>query len=324
MLDAYRDGTLDLAAHLTRYIPGSPPRPPFPRGLATSPRITIPLETLCDILRALRIPTHGRLTIQCAAAQGTIRRASPWRAVGWDRDPDYPPGAPSMAPWLVQRASATLVALPRLLTHADALTPADEAWALAQGLSALRLLSALGVGDTFQRLAPWLPHLDARNHARPTPDLPPCRSTPCLDPHCGLPLPECGALHTIPLDAYLHTVGPTLGADVDRRLRTWTGAPLDQLRAELYASFAEEAWTLANGGTFPFEYAWPPDLAVVMALCHYNRWPPPTTHPSQLASFLAAATPTAAHSAPRWPTLAQLEQHAHRAGFALHPGLVAH
>jgi hypothetical protein len=105
---------------------------------------------------------------------------------------------------------------------------------------------------------------------------------------------------------------------------TWGHDAEDVLRAELYATLAEEAWTLMNGGTFPWEYRWPPELAAVMALAHFNVWPPPDTTPAQLADWLARATRAARDAAPSWPRLESLHDAARAAGITLRPGLVAH
>lgn len=324
MFDAYQAGEL---THVIRapHTPGNPsPVPIVTRLPLDSPQRTIGTALFCEIMRILNVPLPAILVKKCAEAQAHITHASPWRAVGWDRPPDWPPGAPSMAPWLVSRASRVLTALPRLLLHSEALDPAHEAEILAQGLAALRLLAEAGIGDTFQRLAPYLPELLARNHDGWTPGTPPGCTQPCHDTGCSAPIPECLDLRAVPLAVYLHHVAPTLGERIDARLATFTGEPLDELRAELYTTFAEEAWTLANAGTFPFRYDWPPELAVCWALAHYNQWPPPTATQAQLAHFLEHAARAAALVAPRWPTLDALKHAALAADLTLAPGLITH
>jgi hypothetical protein len=321
--DAWIAGDLSLAAQIGPRAAGGGSAPDFTRHLRDSPPVVIPLPTFCDMIADLAVAVPPALAVACESARGAIVRHSPWRAVGWDRPPDWPPGAPGMAPWLAARASHTLTALPRLLAYPEALEPADETWALAQGVSALRILAALGVQDTFSRLAPHIDQLTARAHPRASGSPYACHADPCLDTRCGLPMPECNNERSLPLRDYLHATAATLGPIVDRRMRTWTGAPLDQLRAELYATFTEDAWTLANDGACPFEYGWPPELAAVMACAHFNRWPPPATERPHLAAFLDRATQAARAAEPRWPTLLDLEECARATGFELVPGLHA-
>jgi hypothetical protein len=280
--------------------------------------------TWCELTAALGVTLPRDLALDCAQAQQELRRGSPYYAIGWDNPGDWPPGAPSMAPWLAERAAHTLTALPRILAHPDLLSPADEAWALAHGLTALRILTALGAQDTFTRLAPFAAAFTARNHPTGRPYPPPCRTPSCRDPDCTLPLLELPHQGARTLPDYLHGAAATLGAQYARRLPTWTTDPLDQLRAELLATFTEEAWTLANGGSFPFEYAWPPPLAVVIALAHFNRWPPPTSTLDQLQGFLDRAAPIAAAAAPHWPKLRDLEDAARGVNLTLVPGAVTH
>lgn len=324
LFEAYKDGTLELEKQTAKPIPDAPPPPPYKRHAADSPKIELSYASFCELARVLGVTLPPQLALECALALDQVRHRSPYHAVGYDHDNAWPPGAPGMAPWLVKRAAHTLTALPRLLSYSAALSPADEAWALAHGLTALRILDAVGVQDTFARLAPLADAYVARNHPARHQEQAHCQRDACRAPRCSLPLPECDDRASVPLDVYAHLAAPHLGQVVAQRMQSWTGEPLDQLRAELYATLTEEAWSLANGGTFPWEYTWPPELAVVMALAHYNTWPTPDTPLQVLKAFLDRAAEVAKATDPSWPQLEALRACARGVGLQLQAGLVAH
>lgn len=324
VLDAWKDGT--LREPLTRPLDrnGQPLAPRVGHPFDPTKRQTTDLDTFARMLHALGIRPRKALELHLAHATRTIVKHSPWRAVGWDRDPDWPPEEPGLAPFLVAKATRVLVGLPRLIL-ADAFADADqEIDALASAVTALRILNHAGATDTFTRCHEWLGALTVRHHPVDPGGGNPCRTPDCQRDDCGLPLAELDGERSLPLALYLDTIGPKLTAALDKRAATWTGTPKDQLRAELYATLAEEAWTMANGGTTPYSIHWRPDTAPLMALAHFNRWPPRGTTRDQLKHFLDLAEHAATRSAPHWPELRELEAAAHASGFTLAPGAVTH
>lgn len=321
---ALADGTLTtvLTPPPADAPPDTPPR--VQRFPPVSPPAPLPLVTFCEIAQTLGIHLGPNLRAACDKAQRRFVRTSPAAAVGLDAPDDWPPGAPSMAPWLAARCARALTAFPKLLAHADALDPADECWLLTHAITAIRILTALGMDRTYPRLLPVAGAFTARDH-RYTPDGRPNLCGPaCHDPDCGAGPLECHTPTPVPLDLYPHLPARTLGADLEARAQAWRHEPHDILRAELYTTLSEEAWTLANGGTCPIDYAWPPDLAAVLALAHYNLWPLPTTPPARLAAFLTLATPAARAVAPALLTQEAVSGLARQVGITLLPGLVAH
>lgn len=297
---------------------------PFARAPFSALRKPITESQLCDWAASMNVTIPKEVEDKCADIDRLTTHASPYRSVGWDDPGDWPPHDPDTAPMWARLSGAALQALPRIVYYGDDLEPWEEIRGLVGALAALRIAEHLGIGRALDRLVDSTPFLTIKNGHDPGSLNTQLLTQLGLDPATHYNLAEAGNVPTLPLDRYIGTVGARLTARLTTRQNRWEGTAHDLLRAALYHEIAETAWTIANDGEFPLEYGWPPDWAVLLALAHYNVWPPADTPRAALAAFLARGAEQLRSTGDRQPTLGELRTHAQLAGFTLIPGGVHH